>query len=130
MRLNDLTGMVIDAALKVHRTLGPGLLESVYTLALYHELNQRGLKVEKEVVIPVIYEGVELGDGFRADIIVEGRVLLELKSVEAVASVHKKQTLTYLRLTGIKVGLLLNFGAELMKQGIYRIANGVEEEEQ
>lgn len=130
MRLNDLTGMVIDAALKVHRTLGPGLLESVYTLALYHELNQRGLKVEKEVVIPVIYEGVELGDGFRADIIVEGRVLLELKSVEAVASVHKKQTLTYLRLTGIKVGLLLNFGAELMKQGIYSIANGVEEEEQ
>ena len=128
MTVNDLTASVVDAAVKVHRILGPGLLESVYLVALFHELGSRGLSVEREVRIPVVYEGVELGEGFRADIIVEGQVLLELKSVEQVSPVHKKQLLTYLRLTGIKVGLLLNFGAELMKHGITRIANGVQEQ--
>jgi GxxExxY protein len=125
--LRELTGVIVDAAVKVHTVLGPGLLERVYQLALAQELENRGLSVAQEVAIPVLYQGKELGDGFRADIIVEARVLLELKSVEKVAPVHKKQVLTYLRLTGLKVGLLLNFGAELMKNGIYRIANGVED---
>lgn len=127
MRLNDLTAAIIDAAIKVHRAFGPGLYESVYLLALGHELRQRGLHVETEVPIEVRYEGVSLGEGFRADLIVEGQILVELKSIEQVGAVHKKQVLTYLRLSGIKVGLLLNFGAALMKEGISRIANGADD---
>jgi len=125
MRENDFTGLIVDAAFKIHTTLGPGLLESVYERVLEHELKRRGLRVKRQVTIPVIYEGLTLDDGFRADLNVEGLVIIELKSVEAVAPVHKKQVLTYLRLSGLRVGLLLNFGAPLMKDGIFRIANGM-----
>lgn len=125
MRENDVTGQIVDAAFKIHTTLGPGLLESVYERVLEHELRRRGLRVERQVTIPVIYEGLTLDDGFRADLIVEGLVIVELKSVELVAPVHKKQILTYLRLSGLRVGLLLNFGAPLLKDGIFRIANGI-----
>ena len=128
MRVNDLTAAIIDAAIKVHRAFGPGLYESVYLMALSHELRLRGLRVATEVPIEVRYEGQSLGEGFRADMIVEGQVLVELKSVEQVGAVHKKQVLTYLRLSGIQVGLLLNFGAALMKEGISRIANGAADE--
>jgi GxxExxY protein len=105
--------------------LGPGLLESVYQAILGYELKKRGLRVQSEVPLPVEWDGVKMEIGFRADLIVEGMVLVELKSVEAVAPVHKKQLLTYLRLTNLQLGLLLNFGTALMKDGIHRVANGL-----
>jgi GxxExxY protein len=118
---------VVDTALYVHRALGPGLLESVYLEVMTHELQKRGLKVEKEVPVPVNWEGILLEVGFRADIIVEGLVILELKSVETISPVHKKQLLTYLRLTNMQLGLLINFGADLIKDGIHRVVNGLKE---
>jgi GxxExxY protein len=127
MTHNELTGLIVDVALGILRRLGPGLLESVYLHVLAYELAKRGLRVEKEVPIPVVWETVHLDIGFRADLIVEGLVILELKSVEAVAPVHKKQLLTYLRLTNKRVGLLINFGAELLKDGISRVVNRLEE---
>jgi GxxExxY protein len=127
MHENEIARIVIDGALTVHRALGPGLLESVCELALAHELEQRGLRVERQVPILVEYQGVALGEGFRADIIVEGKLLLELKSVEHLTALHRKQIQTYLRLSGLKLGLLLNFGAMLMKNGIVRCVNGLEE---
>lgn len=127
MHENEISTVVVDAALTVHRGLGPGLLESVYELALAHELTQRGLSVDRQVPIPINYCGVQLGEGFRADLIVERKVLLELKSVEHLTALHRKQIQTYLRLTGLGLGLLLNFGAALMKDGIRRCVNGLEE---
>ncbi len=127
MHENEIARVVVDGALTAHRALGPGLLESVYELALAHELAQRGLGVERQVSIPIEYQGVPLGEGFRADLIVEGKVLLELKSVEHLTALHRKQIQTYLRLTGLELGLLLNFGAVLMKDGIVRCVNGLEE---
>ena len=124
-RINRVTGEIIDAAMVVHRGLGPGLLESVYQAALVHELRKKGLGVEVEAPVPVAWDGMVLEAGFRADLIVEGLVIVELKSVEAVAPVHKKQLLTYLRLADKRVGLLINFGAELLKSGITRVANGI-----
>ena len=123
MTLNDISGAVVDAAIQIHRKLGPGLLESVYESVLAYELDRRGLAVERQVPIPVRYEDLEISDAFRADLIVDRRVIVELKSVEQVAPVHKKQLLTYLRLSDMRVGLLLNFGCEVMKSGIHRIAN-------
>ncbi len=105
---------------------GPGLLESVYRHVLAHELRKRGLRVEAEVPIPVVWESVQLDVGFRADLIVEGMVVVELKSVEAVAPVHRKQVLTYLRLMDLRVGLLINFGAETLREGVTRVVNGYE----
>ena len=127
MHENEISGVVVDAALTVHRVLGPGLLESVYELALAYELSRRGLRVERQVPIPVEYQGVPLGEGFRADLIIERKVLLELKSVEHLTALHRKQIQTYLRLTNLKLGLLINFGATLMKDGIVRCVNGLEE---
>lgn len=127
MRHNEITGVLIDTAVSVHRALGPGLFESVYQEVLAFELALRGLRVDKEVPIPVIWKDVHLDIGFRADMIVEDLVLLELKSVETIVPVHKKQLLTYLRLADKRVGLLLNFGVEMMKNGIHRIVNGLEE---
>ncbi len=127
MKHNEVTAAIIDTAISVHRGLGPGLLESVYQEVLAFELAHRGLRVNKEVPIPVIWKDVRLDIGFRADMIVEELVLLELKSVETIAPVHKKQLLTYLRLADKRVGLLLNFGVEMMKNGIHRIVNGLEE---
>lgn len=127
MTENEISKVVVDAAYTIHVTLGPGLLESVYETVLCHELRKRGLKVERQVAVPVVYDGLQFEEGFRADIVVENKVVLELKSVEAVHPVHKKQALTYIRLMDIRLGLLLNFGAALMKDGIWRIANGLEE---
>ena len=120
---------VVDAAVKVHRELGPGLLETVYEVVLASELEKRGLRVERQVAVPIVYGGLRFEEGFRADIIVEGKVILELKSVEQPSKVHAKQVLTYLKLKGLKLGFLLNFGSNLMKEGIERIVNGLPEED-
>jgi GxxExxY protein len=125
MHENDVAKSVVDAAFKVHTTLGPGLLESVYREVLMYELVKRGLPVEKEVGIPVTYEEVRLDIGFKADLIVAGLVIIELKSVEAVHPVHGKQLLTYLRLASKRLGLLINFNVPLIKDGIKRVVNGL-----
>ena len=115
---------ILDAAFEVHRCLGPGLLESVCEDALAFELAERGLALTRQPVIAVRYKSVVFEQAFRADLIVDSRVIIEVKSVETVLPVHKKQLLTYLRLTGLRFGLLLNFGAPLLKDGITRLANG------
>ena len=127
MNENQIAKEVVDAAVKIHTKLGPGLLESVYEAVLTRELERRGLRVERQVPIPIEYEGLKCDEGFRADIIVEGKVILELKSVEQLAKVHYKQLSTYLKLADKRLGLLLNFGADLMKEGIKRIANGMDD---
>jgi GxxExxY protein len=127
MTENEIGTIVIESAIAVHRELGPGLLETVYEVVLVRELQDRGLKVERQVSVPIEYKGIRFDEGFRADIIVDGRVILELKSVERVMAAHKKQVQTYLRLTGCKLGYLLNFGEALMKSGITRCVNGLEE---
>ncbi len=124
---NKIAKLVVDAAYHVHTTLGPGLLESVYEVVLAHEIEKRGLALERQVSIPIQYEGLVFDEGFRADMIVDDSVIIELKSVESVAPVHKKQLLTYLRLADKRLGLLLNFGAPLIKKGIFRIVNKLEE---
>ncbi len=125
MNENEIAKLVVDAAVKGHSKLGPGLLESVYETVLAKELGVRGLIVMRQVPIPIQYEDLDFDEGFRADIIVEGKVILELKSVEQIAKVHYKQLFTYLKLADKRLGLLLNFGADLMKEGIKRIANGM-----
>jgi GxxExxY protein len=121
---NEIGSAVVDCAVALHRDLGPGLLETVYEVTLARALDRRGLQVERQVAVPIEYEGERFAEGFRADLIVEGKVLLELKSVERVTPAHKKQLLTYLRLTGLKLGYLLNFGEALMRDGITRTING------
>ncbi len=120
----SLPAVIVDAALQVHRELGPGLLEQVYESVLARELECRGLTVRRQVSIPIRYRDLHFPEGFRADMIVQDEVLLELKSVEQLSRVHSKQVLTYLKLTGLRLGFLLNFGAPLMKDGIERIALG------
>ena len=110
MNENEIGTIIIESAISVHRELGPGLLESVYEIVLAHELKERGLKVERQVPVSISYKGIQFDEGFRADLIVEGKVIVELKSVERVTPAHKKQVQTYLRLTGCKLGYLLNFG--------------------
>ncbi len=127
MTENEISKQVVDAAYTIHVALGPGLLESVYETVLCHELRKRGLNVERQVAVPVIYDGLQFEEGFRADIVVEGKVILELKSVEHVLPVHSKQTLTYIRLMDKRLGFLINFGAARIKDGIWRIVNGLEE---
>jgi GxxExxY protein len=122
---NEIARIIVDAAYRVHAELGPGLLESVCEAVMIYELEKRGLRVERQVPIPVVYDGVTFEHGFRADLIVEGKVIVELKSIEAVERVHKKQLLTYLRLSGLRLGLLINFGAPLIKHGITRLVNGL-----
>ena len=128
MTHNEISRIVVDVAIDIHRKLGPGLLESVYLVVLAHELRKRGLHVEKEVPIPVVWDNIRFEAGFRADLIIEGIVIVELKSIEAVAPVHKKTLLTYLRLADKRLGLLLNFGDEVLKEGIHRVVNGLEED--
>lgn len=125
MTENKVAEIIVDACFKMHTTLGPGLLESVYEAVLAHELQKRGLSVVRQLSLPVVYDGIVLDEGFRTDLIVEDLVIVELKSVEIVAPVHKKQLNTYLRLSGKKLGLLINFGANLIKDGITRVANGM-----
>ena len=124
MSENDIGTIVVDCAVQLHKDLGPGLYESVYETVLAHLLNERGLDVKRQVPIPVIYKGISFEEGFRADIIVNNKVILELKSIETVNNAHKKQVLTYLRLSNRKLGYLLNFSEELMKDGIFRVVNG------
>jgi GxxExxY protein len=120
---NIISGNIVNASYQLHKDLGPGLLEVVYESILEQELRNRGFQVERQRDIPLTYDGLSFDIGFRADLVVNEKVIVELKSVEKVADVHKKQLLTYLRVTGMKLGLLLNFGTNLMKDGIFRIAN-------
>lgn len=124
MKENDIGTLIVDCAVDLHRNLGPGLLETVYEVTLARALERRGLAVQRQVVVPIEYQGEAFNEGFRADLIVEGMVIVELKSIERVAPAHKKQLLTYLRLTGLKLGYLLNFGEALMRDGITRTING------
>ena len=124
MNENDIGKIVVDCAVRIHKELGPGLLESVYEILLAHELTSRGLNVKRQVPVSITYNGITFDEGFRADIIIENRVIIELKSVESINNAHKKQVLTYLKLTGCKLGFLLNFAEALMKDGISRIING------
>ena len=125
MTENELAKIVVDLCIKIHRTLGPGLLESVYEAALVHELKKLGIRVSSQVEVPVVYDEIAMNIGFRADVLVDDKVIVEIKSVEQVIPVHKKQLLTYLKLSRKKLGLLVNFNVELMKDGITRIANGL-----
>ena len=125
MTENEIAKRVVQAAYTVHTRLGLGLLESVYEAVLAHELQKDGLRVARQVPVPVLYETLRFEEGFRVDVLVEDSLILELKSVEAVAPVHKKQLLTYLRLAGKRLGLLINFGAPLIKDGISRVVNGL-----
>ncbi|MCG6536942.1 MAG: GxxExxY protein [Syntrophales bacterium LBB04] len=125
MNENTVAKEIVDATFKVHKSLGPGLLESVYETVLFHELKKRGLSVLRQVPMSITYEGLTFDEGFRADLIVENKVIVELKSVEAVAPVHKKQLLTYLRLGDKRLGLLVNFGTEFIRDGISRVVNNL-----
>ena len=125
MNENDLSRIIVDVAFKIHTQLGPGLLESVYEEIMNFELTKRGLFVEKQKGIPVVWESIKMDMGFRADLIVEKKVIIELKSVELIAPVHPKQLLTYLRITQMKLGLLINFNEPLIKNGITRIVNNL-----
>ncbi len=127
MTENEIAKMIVNAAYKIHTTLGPGLLESVYEVVLAYELKKIGLNVSRQQSIPITYEDLKFEEGFRADIIVEDKIIIELKSVEEIAKVHQKQLLTYLRLADKRLGLLINFGAALIKDGLFRIVNKLEE---
>ncbi len=127
MHENDIARVIVDAAFRVHRALGPGLLESVYHRVFAYELSKRGLKVLSEVPIPIQYDNITFEEGFRADLIVEDKVIVELKSVAQLKPVHKKQLLTYLRLADKRLGLLINFNEALIKHGIVRVVNRLPE---
>ncbi len=127
MNINDITGIILDRSIMIHKRLGPGLLESVYHRILAYELRKAGLKVATEVPIPVEWDGHVIDDSFRADLIVNEAVLVELKSVENLMPVHKKQTLTYIKLAKLNLGLLINFGAPLLKDGVERIVSNLSE---
>jgi GxxExxY protein len=126
--LNELTEAIIGAAMEVHRALGPGLLESTYEMCLCRELNIRGIRFERQVPIPVEYKNVRLDCGYRADVVVNGSVLVEIKSIDSLLSIHEAQLLSYLKLGGWKIGLLINFNVELLKHGIRRRVLGLVEE--
>jgi len=128
VRENEIGTQVLEASINVHRELGPGLLETVYEVILARELSDLGLKVERQVPVQILYRGIRFDEGFRAGMIVENRVLLELKSLERILPAHKKQVQTYLRLTGLKLGYLLNFGEAVLRSGITRCVNGLQEE--
>jgi len=121
--VNELTGRVIGCAMKVHSALGPGLLESAYEACLEFELNRSGLKVERQLALPVLYEGARVDCGYRVDLLVENEVVLELKAVDAIAPIHEAQLLSYLKLSGNSVGLLINFNTVHLRDGIKRMVN-------
>jgi GxxExxY protein len=123
MTENEIATIVVDGAFKIHKTFGPGLFESVYEAALRYELQKRGLRVVQQLGIPVQYDGLSLGFGFRVDLLVNDKVVIEVKSVEALALVHNKQLATYLRLMDLRLGLLINFNVELIRNGIRRVVN-------
>ena len=125
MTENEISLIIVNTAYHVHYTLGPGLLESVYEEIMYYELCKQGLNVERQQSIPIIWDELKMEIGFRADLIIESKVIVELKSVETIAPVHPKQLLTYLKVTGIKLGLLINFNEPFIKNGITRIVNNL-----
>ena len=125
MHVNQLTGAIIDAAMKVHSTLGPGLLESAYRACLMHELRKRGFTVAQEVKMPLIYDRLKMDVGYRIDLLVENTVIIELKAVEAIAPVHHAQLLSYLKLSGKQVGLLINFNVLHLRDGVKRMVNNL-----
>ena len=127
MTINDLTREIIAAAIDVHRELGPGLLESAYETCLALELAERGIEVERQRVLPLTYKGLRIDCGFRIDLLVEDQVIVELKSVQAIAPVHEAQLLSYLKLSGLQAGLLINFNVTLLRDGIRRLVNGLPE---
>ena len=127
MDINKLTGKIIGAAIEVHKALGPGLLESAYEECLCHEFGLKGLSNEKQKPLPVIYKGIELDCGYRLDLVVENAIILELKACEKIEPIHKAQLLTYLRLSGLHLGLILNFNVPAMRDGIVRIVNKLDE---
>src|SRR5215831_12455383 len=126
MTENEIAKIIVDAAFKIHTTLGPGLFESVYERVLAYELEKRGLHVVRQQPISIIYDSLVFEEGFKADLMVEDKVIVELKSIEAVAPVHKKQLITYLRLADKRLGLLINFNVNLIKDGITRLVNRLE----
>jgi GxxExxY protein len=126
MTENEIASLIMDSAFLIHRELGPGLLESVYEIVLSRHLADKGLDVERQVPVPIRFQEMVFDEGFRADLLVEKKVIIELKSVERLQPVHSKQLLTYLRLTGCRLGLLINFGENLMKDGFRRVANGLD----
>jgi GxxExxY protein len=123
VELDAITGAIVDAAMQIHRMFGPGLLESVYESLLACELERRGMRADRQLLIRFSYDGIDIGDAFRADLAVEGCVIVEVKAQERLAPVHSRQVLTYLRLMNCRVGLLLNFGGETMKEGVKRVVN-------
>lgn len=125
MTENELSRIVFDCALKVHQTLGPGLLESAYEECLFYELKKTGLEIKKQKPLPLVYEAVKLDVGYRLDIIIENKLILEIKSVDALNDIHFAQLLTYLKLTNCKLGLLINFNVVLIKNGIKRVVNNL-----
>jgi GxxExxY protein len=127
MTENEIAKEVVDAAYKIHSRLGPGLLESVYEVVLAYELRNRGLHVVRQLPVPIVYEGIQFEEGFRLDLLVEDKAIVEIKSVEKITGVDKKQLLTHLRLMDKRLGLLINFNVELIKDGMSRIVNGLEE---
>jgi GxxExxY protein len=122
---NELSKIIVNSSFEIHQKLGPGLLESVYEEILFHELKKHNLYIERQKGIPLIWDGIRLDLGFRADLIIENKVIIEVKSIETIAPVHWKQVLTYLKLTGLKLGLLINFNEALIKEGISRIVNNL-----
>jgi GxxExxY protein len=124
MTENDLATVVLDASMFIHKKLGPGLLESIYESILAHELQKKGLLVERQVPLPVIWDGEILADSFRADLIIDRKLLIEIKATEKNNPVYKKQVLTYLKVSELRLGLLINFGSPLLKDGIERVING------
>jgi GxxExxY protein len=124
---NEIAREVVDAAFQIHTKLGPGLLESVYEVVLAYELRKRGLSVQRQVPVPIVWDDIQFEEGYRLDLVVEGKVLVETKSISAIEPVHKKQLLTYLRLLNKRLGLLINFNENLIRDGITRIANGLPE---
>ena len=125
MNENELSRIIVDISYKIHRKLGPGLLESVYEAILFYELSSLNLNVERQKPIPILWEEIQLDIGFRSDLIVENKVIIEIKSVEQISNVHPKQLLTYLKVTKLKLGLLINFNEALIKNGITRIVNNL-----
>ena len=130
MTENEIAKQILDAAFHVHTKLGPGLFESVYEVIMAYELRKRGLSAERQKAMPILYDDIRFDEAFRSDIVVNGKVIAELKSVEALLPVHAKQVLTQLRLSGLKLGLLINFGEGHLKNGIKRIINGQLDEEE
>lgn len=127
MTENEIAAQVVDTAYKIHTGFGPGLLESVYEALMAHNLAKRGLPVSRQQAIPFVHESIRMDIGFRADLIVDNKVIVEIKSIEAIAPIHRKQLLTYLRLADKRLGLLINFDTELIKDGIVRVVNGLKD---